>query len=227
MGNLLCLQMPYPLVQWNKYLGAFGIVELWFFPFLIFTPSFDCSSTYVSRFRTTNDQVWMLLAVLSGSHQTTFIFWRLFFQSGRLSETCPWIGQISRSIDVPIIIDTIFLHFGWVSLETSIYFSGIENDSTLDAQNLTLESTWWPHMKSFEINQKSFRFSPASGNESWKCGGGGGPSDSPRKSWWRSPRIGWSRVKVDFFNSWSPPENFTVTFRRYHLLCIESFQHGF
>ena len=108
------------------------------------------------------------------------------------------------------IIDTIFLHFGWVYLETSIHFSGIGNDSTLDAQSLTLESTWGPHMKSPEIQQKSFRFSSASGNESWKCSGGGGPSDSLRKSWWRSPRIGWSRVKVHFFSSWSLPENFTV-----------------
>ena len=147
------------------------------------------------------------------------------------------IKQIYWSIDVPIIIDAIILHFVWVFLETSIYFSGIENDSTLDAHSLTLESTCWPHMKSPEINQKSFRFSSTSGNESWKCSLGGGSSDSPRKSWWRSPRIGWSRVKEDFFSSWSLPENFNVpsetgiciftTFRRYHLLRIESFQHGF
>ena len=140
---------------------------------------------------------------------------------------------IPGSIDVPIIIDTILLHFVWVILETSIHFSGIENDFTLDAQSLTLESTWWPHVKSPEINQKSFRFSPASGNESWKCGGGGDPSESPRKSWWRFPRIGWSRVKVNFFNSWSLPEslirpsgagkmNYPFSF-----LCIESFHHGF
>ena len=30
-----------------------------------------------------------------------------------------------------------------------------------------------------------------------------------KKSLWPSPRIGWSRTKVDVLNSWSPPTNFT------------------
>ena len=44
----------------------------------------------------------------------------------------------------------------------------------------------------------------------WKCYAGGDPSDSPRKSWWLSPRIGWFRIKVDVFSAWSPPNGFTV-----------------
>ena len=51
--------------------------------------------------------------------------------------------------------------------------------------------------------------SPASGNESWGCASGD-PSDSLRKSWWLSPRIGWFRINVDFFSAWSPPDGFTV-----------------
>ena len=73
----------------------------------------------------------------------------------KLSENC--LRKSQKSIDpsiVPIIIDAIFLHNVWVSMETSIHFSGIGNDSTLDIQSLTLETTWWPHMKSPEINQK-------------------------------------------------------------------------
>ena len=42
--------------------------------------------------------------------------------------------------------------------------------------------------------QKSFLASPASGYESG--GGGGDPSDSPRKSLWPSPRIGRSRILI-------------------------------
>ena len=55
------------------------------------------------------------------------------------------------------------------------------------------------------MDQNSFIASPASGSESW--GGGRDPSDSPRKSAWPSPRIGWSRIKVGVLSSWSPPAN--------------------
>ena len=78
--------------------------------------------------------------------------------------------------------------------------------SSLGEQSLTLGSTWWRYMKFPDMDQKSFRASPASGNESW--GGGRDPSDSPRKSTWPFPRIGRSRVKVDVLSSWSPPTNF-------------------
>ena len=49
-------------------------------------------------------------------------------------------------------------------------------------------------MKSSEIDQKSFRASPAFGNESW--GGCGDPSDSPRRCSCSSPRFRRSRNKV-------------------------------
>ena len=55
--------------------------------------------------------------------------------------------------------------------------------------------------------KKSLRASPASGSESWGSGGGD-PSDSPRKSLWSSPRLGWCRTKEDVLSSWSPPTNF-------------------
>ena len=97
--------------------------------------------------------------------------------------------------------------FVWVVLETPMYFSGIGNDSSLGKWRLTLGSTWWRYMKFHEMDQKSFIVSPASGSESWGSGGGD-PSDSRRKSLWPSPRIGWSRIKVDVLSSWSPPTNF-------------------
>ena len=92
--------------------------------------------------------------------------------------------------------------FVCVVLETSMYFSGIGNDSSLGVYSLTLGSTWWRYMELPDMDQKSFIASPASGNESWGCGRD--PSDSPRKSTSLSPRIGRSRFKVDVLRSWSP-----------------------
>ena len=97
--------------------------------------------------------------------------------------------------------------FVWVVLETSMYFSGTRNDSSLGEWSWTLGSTWWRKMKFPDMDQKSFFALPASRYESWG-GGGGDPSDSPRKSLWPSPRIGRSRIKVDVLSSWSPPTNF-------------------
>ena len=57
----------------------------------------------------------------------------------------------------------------------------------------------------------------------------------PSKSLWPSPRIGWSRIKVDVLSSWPPPTNFIrpsatgkmnfpVCLRNiYYFLCNESF----
>ena len=55
------------------------------------------------------------------------------------------------------------------------------------------------------MDQKTFIASSTSGNESWCCGRD--PPDCPRKSRWPSPRIGWSRVKVDVLRPWSPPRS--------------------
>ena len=54
----------------------------------------------------------------------------------------------------------------WVVLDTSMYFSGIGNDSSLGEWSLTLGSTWWRYMKFPDMDQKSFIASPTSGNES-------------------------------------------------------------
>ena len=88
-----------------------------------------------------------------------------------------------------------------------MYFSGKGSDSSLGEWSLTVGSTWWRYMKFPDMDQNSFIASPASGSEFWG-GGGGDPSDSPRKSLWPSPRIGWSRIKVDVLSSWSPPTKF-------------------
>ena len=93
--------------------------------------------------------------------------------------------------------------FVWVVLHTSMYFSGIGNDSSLGEQRLTLGSTWWRYMKLPDMDQKWFIASPASRSESG--GGGRDPSDYPRNSTWFSPRIGRSRIKVDVLSSWSFP----------------------
>ena len=125
--------------------------------------------------------------------------------------------------------------FVWIVLDTSMYFSGIGNHSSLGEYSLTLGSTWW-RVKFPEMDQKSFRASPASGNESW--GGGRDPSDSPRKSTRLSHRIGWSRTKVDVLSSWSRPNEFdssicdweyefSTFFGKYHFLCVESFRVDF
>ena len=68
----------------------------------------------------------------------------------------------------------------------------------------------WTSLTYFSRFHATNRASPASGNESRRCNGGRDPSDSPRKSWWSSPRIGWSRIKVRVLSSSSPPESFTV-----------------
>ena len=93
--------------------------------------------------------------------------------------------------------------FVCVVLETSKYFSGIGNDSSLGEWSLTLGSTWWRYMKFRDMDQKSFIAWRASGSESWGCGRD--PSDSPRKSILLPPWIGCSRIKVGVLSSWSPP----------------------
>ena len=83
-----------------------------------------------------------------------------------------------------------------------------------------------------DMDQKTFIASPASGNESWGCRRD--PSDSPRKSTWRSPRIDRCRVKggcsqilissKKFDSSILRLENkFSFFFGKYHLFRIESF----
>ena len=105
-------------------------------------------------------------------------------------------------------------------------------------RSFTLGSTWWRFLKSPEMDQKSSRASAASGNESWKCSGSGDPSVSQWKSWWFSPRIEWSRTKVDVLSTWSPPKRFYcsicdgeyehfTTIRYFRLFRVESFSMGF
>ena len=127
-------------------------------------------------------------------------------------------------------------NFVIVVLGTSMYFSGIGNDSSLGEKSWTPSSTWWRYMKFPDMDQKSFIASPASGNESW--GGGRHPSDSPRKSLWLSPRIGCSRIKVGVLSSWyllqkfwfvhlRLENEFYIFFGKYCFLRIESFRIDF
>ena len=57
-----------------------------------------------------NNLAWMSLAVLSvsrpGPHKS---FGRFIFQWSKLCETCPRIRQVSRAIDIPVIIDAFLL----------------------------------------------------------------------------------------------------------------------
>ena len=127
-----------------------------------------------------------------------------------------------------------FVHFVWVFLETSTHFSGIGNDFGLDAQRLTLESTWWSHVKSSEINQKSFGF--FTGIQKWVL---------KMWWWWRSFWFSWE-ILMTFSSTWVIPCQggffqflissrkcycsiwdwayvFFTTFRRYHLFRMSLF----
>ena len=122
-----------------------------------------------------------------------------FFPLCKSSETWPRIRQISWPIDIPIIIDASLLH----DIQVRTCSSGDVNVLQWNKEFLSASKAWiW-----VQRDGGIWRFvaSPASENESW--GGGRDPSDSPRKSLWLSPRIGWSRVKVDVLSSWSPPTN--------------------
>ena len=146
-----------------------------------------------------------------GPHKS---FRRFFFQQSKLCETCPRIRQVSRPINVLIIINALLWtsKFIWVVLVTSMHFSGIGNDSSL----------WWRHMQFPDMDQKSFIASPASRNESWGCGRD--PSDSPRQSMWLSPWIGRCRIKVDVLSSWYDWKNKFSFYGKCHFFRIESFR---
>ena len=89
-----------------------GIFKLWPFTCPIFaSPSLLSSLTYFSRFLATNDQALMWLAVSSISSRTTCIRQEAFPSLSTLCETCPWVRQISCSINVPVVIDAAFLQY--------------------------------------------------------------------------------------------------------------------
>ena len=166
----------------------------------------------------------------------------MYPSGGFLLNRVNWVKPVQesdKSLDPSIFqqssmrLSCVTSKFVCVVLETSMYFSGIGNDSSLGEWSLTLGSRWWWYMKFPDMDQKSFRASPPSRSESWGSGGGD-PSDYPRKSLWSSPRIGWSRIKVDVLSSWSPPTNFIrpsaagnmnfpFSFGKSDFLCIESF----
>ena len=117
--------------------------------------------------------------------------------------------------------------FVWAVLDTSMYFSGIGNDSSLGEYSLTLGSTWWRYMKFPDMDQKSLIASPASGNESWGCGRD--VSDAPRKYTWLS-QGGCSQVLISskgFDSSICHWKSKFSLFGKYHLFRIESFRADF
>ena len=114
-------------------------------------PSFSSSLPYFSRFLPTNDQILVLLVVSFVVLRITCICLEVsLFNKVKCVRTVQENPTNHRCVFSCILY--------WVFLETSIHFSGMVNDSALDAQSLTLESTWWSHVKSSEINQKSFGF---------------------------------------------------------------------
>ena len=150
----------------------------------------------------------MSLAVLSISTRTTYI--RL--EVSHLIEQTEWnllrIRQISWSIDIPIVIDAAFLHNILVCISSGdvnvfqwnreCFFSRrLKFDSGSNVMAVFEISWHGPKIISCftRIRKRVSRW--------WKR-----PFDSPRKSTWLSPRIGWSRIKVNVLSSWPPPINF-------------------
>ena len=123
---------------------------------------------------------------------------RFFIQYGESCEICPCIWQFSISINVPIVcygFSNITSNKKSVVLVTSIYFSGIGNNSSFGTYNLTLGTSWWRSIKLSEMEQKSFLTSPSYLDESRS-----GVQEDPSDSLWRLPcscsRSGRSRIKT-------------------------------
>ena len=96
-----------------------------------------------------------------------------------------------------------------VVLVTSMYFSGIGNDSSFGMYSFTRGSTWWRWMKSPVIDQNSCLASASSRVESFWCGDGEeSPPDSPGRISCSPPLSGQSLIKVDGLRRWSPPKSF-------------------
>ena len=131
---------------------------------------------------------------------------RFFIQWSKLCETCPRMRQVSRAINIPIIIDALLLFDIQIRMRSSGYVNVFQwNREWFFSRRVKFDSgsTWWRYMKLPDMDQKSFIASPTSGSESWGCGRD--PSDSPRKSILLSPWIGRCRIGVDVLKSWSPP----------------------
>ena len=97
--------IPRPSVRWNKYLEVFGHSRALFFH----SPNccFSSSMFLDILLRPQLIGTWCCLPFghLRGPHVSV---WRLFLAWGEC-EPCPWIGQISWPINVPIIIEAAFL----------------------------------------------------------------------------------------------------------------------
>ena len=112
-------------------------------------------------------------------------FWWFFFPIKYLSETCPWIWQVSWPIDIPIIIDAFLLLDIQIRMSSSGYVNVLQWN--MEWFLLSVSKIWlWVQRDggvwSFLTWTKSHLIaSPASGNVSREsCGRD--PSDSPRKS---------------------------------------------
>ena len=123
-----------------------------------------------------------------------------------MCEICPRIRQVSRAINVPIIINALLLHNIQIRVSSSGYVNVLQWNREWFFSPREKFDSGFNVMAVYETSRHGpkivYRF-PASGSESW--GGGRDPSDSPRKSLLLSPWIGRGRIKVDVLSSWFPP----------------------
>ena len=119
-----------------------SIVELWLLnsPFLLLL-LFGGFRHANSRSQATNNLVGLLLGSSSGTSRTTYILeevahlitWTSWILPTYLTKFDPHQNSNYRCV--------------WVLLVTSIYFSGIGNDSSFGTLSRTRSSTWWRQMK--------------------------------------------------------------------------------
>ena len=161
-----------------------------------------------------------------------------FFQYGKLSETCPWIRQISWPIDIPIIIDAFLLLDIQICMSSSGYVNVLQwNREWFFSRRVKFDSGF-NVMAVYEVSWHGpkviYRFTGI------------------RKRvvrWWKRPFWFSKKVNVTFSLTWSLPyqggcsqvlisskgfdssicdwKNKLSLFGKYHLFRIESFRVDF
>ena len=145
------------LRHWNTLVHQIGIVDLCSFccPLLLFFAFRRIGHIFTNLWP---PSVWpggRLFPCQSPSRPCISIRW-IFIQYSECCDTCPCICQLSISTfhQSLMFLSSITSKNVFVALLTSIYFSGIRNDSYLGSYNLTLGSTLWRWKKLHEMGQK-------------------------------------------------------------------------
>ena len=82
----------------------------------------------ISRVLSTDDLAWMSSIFSFISPRPQIYFWRFFFQQSKLSEPCPTIRQVSRSINVPVIINALLLFNIQIRMSSSGYVNVLQRE---------------------------------------------------------------------------------------------------